>query len=111
MVDITNGKDIFKVTKGAYEDIYKPQGYILLDNDKVQKVEIVNDEPQLSEEELIIQELMEKPLSSWKQKEVIEFCDFFEIDISEAKTPKIAKEIVKQYLDNKFEEKSEELEG
>ena len=97
MVKITNGKEIFEVTRGAFDGIYSRQGYRLLDETK--PAEQGNKQPEKTDDEKFIDELIEKPISQWGKEEIKRFAVLKEIDISETKNANEAKEIIKQFLE------------
>lgn len=97
MVKITNGVNIFEVTKGAYEGIYSRQGYKLFE--KAKPVAEVNKKPELTEDELFCKEIVEKPISNWNKDEVKRFAELNEIDISGTKNANEAKDRIKTFLE------------
>ncbi len=122
MVKITNGVDVVEVTRGAFENIYKSQGFVEADapKDKRHKVEEnpgdnqkhrdeeeeegskepdeLEEEEEESEEQKFVKELEEKPLTSWNKKEIKRYCSIVGIDISGTKSADEAKEIIKNFL-------------
>ena len=105
MVKITNGVDVIKVTRGAFENIYKSQGFVEADAPKEKKQEEGSKEPGELEEETeeyeeqkFVKELEEKPLTSWNKKEIKRYCSIVGIDISGPKSAEEAKEIIKNFL-------------
>lgn len=97
MVKITNFVNTFEVTQGAYDDIFKNQGFELVKEDKEEK-EIV-EETKKTEEEEYIEELMEKPISQWNKEEVKTYASLKNIDISNTKNIGEARNIIKQSID------------
>lgn len=98
MVDITNKVDTYSVTKGAYEDIFKRQGFKPVKEEKEDKKETV-EETKKTDEELYIEELMEKPISQWNKEEVKTYASLKNIDISNTKNIGEARNIIKQSID------------
>ena len=98
MVKITNGVNIFEVTKGAFDEIYSRQGYKPFEKPKAVVAE-VNKEPELTEDELFCKEVAEKPISSWNKDEVKRFAELNEIDISGTKNANEAKSRIKTFLE------------
>lgn len=98
MVDITNKVDTYSVTKGAYEDIFKRQGFKPLEEEKEDKKETV-EETKKTDEEAYIEELMEKPISQWNKEEVKTYASLKNIDISNTKNIGEARNIIKQSID------------
>lgn len=97
MIEVTNGVDTIKVTRGAYEDIFKSQGYHIAEHIKV--------EPESSGEltEDTEDDITEKPISSWSKDECMTFVEENNIDISDANSPKEIKEIIKDFIAGKGE--------
>lgn len=123
MVKITNGVDVIEVTRGAFENIYKSQGFVEADASKEKKQEAkenpednqkprdkeeredvskkadeLEEETEESEEQKFVKELEEKPLTSWNKKEIKRYCSIVGIDISGTKSAEEAKEIIKNFL-------------
>lgn len=99
MVKITNGINVFEVTKGAFDGIYSRQGYRIIDEHKeAAKQPEKPQAPEKTEDEKFCDELVEKPVSQWNKDEVKRFAAIKEIDISETKNAGEAKEIIKGYL-------------
>ena len=97
MVKITNGKNIFEVTRGAFDGIYSRQGYTILNEQVPGQQEI--QEPEKTEDEVFIDEIIEKPLSQWNKDEVKKFAALKGIDISGTKNAGEAKELIKTFLE------------
>lgn len=98
MVDITNKVDTYSVTKGAYEDIFKRQGFKPVKEEKEDKKETV-EETKKTNEEAYIEELMEKPISQWNKQEVKTYASLKNVDISGTKNIGEARNIIKQSID------------
>lgn len=98
MVDITNKVDIYSVTKGAYEDIFKKQGFKPVKEEKEDKKETI-EETKKTDEEAYIEELMEKPISQWNKEEVKTYASLKNVDISNTKNIGEARNIIKQSID------------
>jgi pyruvate/2-oxoglutarate dehydrogenase complex dihydrolipoamide acyltransferase (E2) component len=112
MVKITNGRNTFTVTNGAYESIYKGQGFSIIDEKKQEKktTEKVGPKPEpkpVTTEEPVEEtvseneadDLLSKPVSQWSKNEVKKFAADNGIDISGTKNVSQAKDIIKEYLD------------
>ena len=97
MVKITNGKDIFEVTRGAFDGIYSRQGYTILDEKKDDQ-KVINDDKRTAEDKFV-DELVEKPISQWNKDEVKRFAALKEIDITGTKNAGEAKELIKKFLE------------
>lgn len=98
MVDITNLVNTYSVTKGAYEDIFKRQGFRPVEKEKEDKKETV-EETKKTNEEAYIEELMEKPISQWNKEEVKTYASLKNVDISNTKNIGEARNIIKQSID------------
>lgn len=98
MVDITNLVNTYSVTKGAYEDIFKRQGFKPVEEEKEDKKETV-EETKKTDEEAYIEELMEKPISQWNKEEVKTYASLKNVDISNTKNIGEARNIIKQSID------------
>lgn len=98
MVDITNLVNTYSVTKGAYEDIFKRQGFKPVKEEKEDKKETV-EETKKTDEEAYIEELMEKPISQWNKEEVKTYASLKNVDISNTKNIGEARNIIKQSID------------
>ena len=101
MVKITNGVNVYEVTKGAFDGIYSRQGYRKVEEQPVEDVtpEDVNKEPEKTEDELFIEGILEKPIGQWNKDEVKKFAEIKSIDISGTKNANEAKERIKAFLD------------
>lgn len=101
MVKITNGVNTFEVTRGAFDGIYSRQGYELV-NEKVEaKATEVHETPEKTEDEIFVEEILEKPISQWGKEDIKRFAAIKEIDISGTKNANEAKEIIKSFVDGK----------
>ena len=98
MVDITNSVNTYSVTKGAYEDIFKRQGFKPVKEEKEDKKETV-EEAKKTDEEAYIEELMEKPISQWNKEEVKTYASLKNVDISNTKNIGEARNIIKQSIE------------
>lgn len=102
MVKITNGIDIFEVTHGAYECIYRHQGYQVVDKKDIEcdfGDEIAGKVNKKSADEMFVEELQEKPISQWSKDEVKRYAAIKEIDLTGTKNVTEAKEIIKKNMD------------
>ena len=97
MIKITNGKNVFEVTRGAFDGIYSRQGYTILNEQIPGQQEIK--EPEKTDDEKFIDEIIEKPLSQWNKDEVKRFAALKDIDISGTKNAGEAKELIKTFLE------------
>ena len=97
MVKITNGTNIFEVTRGAFEGIYSRQGYQILDEGvKVSNNPVI---PEKTEDEKFIDVVIEKPISQWSKEEIKRFATLKEIDITGTKNADEARGIIKSFLE------------
>lgn len=99
MVKITNGVNVFEVTRGAFDGIYSRQEYKLVDEKAEAKVPEAPAAPEKSEDDIFVEEILEKPISQWNKEEVKRFAAIKEIDISGTKNANEAKEIIKSFID------------
>ena len=98
MLKITNGVNVFEVTRGAFDGIYSRQGYRVMEEHK----SVVDEQPKApekSEDELFVESVIEKPISQWNKDEVKRFAAIKDIDISGTKNAGEAKEIIKTFLE------------
>jgi len=101
MVKITEGINVFEVTRGAFDGIYSRYGYTIIDEKKAETVVKKGEKPisQKTEDELFAKEVMEKPISQWNKEEVKRFAALKELDITGTKNASEAKTIIKAFLD------------
>jgi hypothetical protein len=100
MVKITNGVNVFEVTRGAFDGIYSRQGYTVIeDKEKIEKQDDKSQTPEKTDDEKFVDEIIEKPLSQWNKDEVKRFAAINDIDISGTKNVGEAKELIKQFLE------------
>lgn len=101
MVKITNGVNVFEVTRGAFDGIYSRQGYTIIEEKKPEDDDKVTNPaaPEKTDDEKFIDEIIEKPLSQWNKDEVKRFAAIKEIDITGTKNAGEAKELIKQFLE------------
>lgn len=98
MVKITNGVNVFEVTRGAFDGIYSRQGYTILDEKNAVAAAETFDVPVKTEDEKFLDEVVEKPVSQWNKEEVKRFAALKEIDITGTKNVNEAKEIIKDFI-------------
>lgn len=99
MVKITNGVNVFEVTRGAFDGIYSRQGYRLIDEKAKTKVSETPVALEKSEDDFFIEEILEKPISQWNKEEVKRFAAIKKINISGTKNANEAKKIIKSFID------------
>lgn len=103
MVKITNGINVFEVSRGAFDGIYSHQGYMIVEP----LPEAISDEinvPEKSEEEKFLEEIIEKPVSQWNKEEVKRFAVLKGIDITGTKNAGEAKAIIMNFIENDSQE-------
>ena len=99
MVKITNGTNVFEVTRGAFDGIYSRQGYVLVDEKKASINTGNTQAPEKTDDEKFLEEIIQKPISQWSNKEIKRFAILKEIDISGTKNATEAKEIIGKFLE------------
>lgn len=97
MVKITNGVDTFEVTNGAFEGIYKHQGFSLV-NAKTKKA-IKPEKVEKTTIEQQIAEILETPLSNWGKNQLKLFTEYHKIDTSDCEKASDVRAKVKAFLD------------
>lgn len=95
MIKITNGTVVCEVTNGAYDRIYKAQGYRPV-VEKAGAPVIHVDQVDAGVDPCA--ELLEKPLSQWNKTEVKTFAETKGIDLAGTKNVNEAKDRIKVYL-------------
>ena len=90
MVTITNGVNTCTVTNSAYENVYKKQGFTIVEDNKNIAHEADTDD--------FSETLLEKPIAQWSKAEVKKFAEENEIDISGTKNANEAKAIIKEWI-------------
>ena len=105
MIKITNGKNVFEVTRGAFDGIYSRQGYTVMESEPVgEQHDETPSAPEKSEDELFIEEILEKPISQWNKDEIKRFAVIKEIDLTGTKNANEAKDLIKAFLEEDEEE-------
>ena len=106
MVKITNGVNVFEVTRGAFDGIYSRQGYTIMNEKAAEGVKTheAPKAPEKTEDEIFVEEILEKPISQWNKDEVKRFAGIKEIDITGTKNANEAKEIIKSFLEAQEQE-------
>lgn len=109
MIKITNGTDVYDVTRGAFETVYKPMGFYEFEGKPAEHVDdIVDDvideqepeaEPEAddgqSEDDVWCNELEKKPIGQWNKTEVKQYASIKGIDITGTKSINEAKDRIK----------------
>lgn len=121
-VKITNGNAEFEVTKAAFKNAFEQQGFRIVDGvnpvihnrfedkfdvnldmeaefDKVEdsKPEMIA-EAELSEDDLFVQGMLEKPISEWTKGELKRVAKIKGIDLSNADSTSKARQIVSKAM-------------
>ena len=123
MVDITNGRAFLTVTKGAFEGIYKHQGYTLVRdysssiqvntgdtvevNDNIPIIETeeaasdnLEETAESDEKSIEMAELLETPIGQWSKEQLKEFAEANNISIDGASTVREVRNIIKDFIDS-----------
>lgn len=101
MIKITNGTDVFEVSRGAYTGIYSKQGYVPVEDVATAGAGNVQP-PEKSDDELFLEEIVETPVSQWSKADLKRFAALKGIDISGTKNAGEAKELVKNWLESEM---------
>jgi hypothetical protein len=105
MVIITNGINEFEVSRGAYESIFRKQGYSIVVDTETEVVENNKDavaaEP-AKQVDKDAEALMEKPISQWTKNEVKSFIDKKRIDVSGITSFNEVKDRVRKYIEEEM---------
>lgn len=99
MVKITNGINVFEVTRGAFDGIYSRQGFTIMDEKKIASKVEDTEIPEKTDDEKFLDEIVEKPISQWNKEEVKRFAALKEIDITGTKNAGEAKVIIKNFIE------------
>lgn len=105
LVKITNGVNIYEVTRGAFDTIYKHQGFRVYGATQETGVAVVGVEEvtegdgEKSDDEIFLEAIVQKPLSQWKKDEVKRYAELKDIDITGTKSANEAKEIIQATLE------------
>lgn len=122
-VKITNGNAEFEVSKAAFENAFEQQGFRIIDgvtpvihnrfedkfdvnfDDMGTELNKVEDskpemivEAELSEDDLFVQEMLEKPISEWTKGELKRVAKIKGIDLSNADSTSKARQIVSKAM-------------
>lgn len=105
MIIITNGINEFEVSRGAYESIFRKQGYSIVVDTETEVVENNKDavvaEP-TKQVDKDAEALMEKPISQWTKNEVKSFIDKKRIDVSGITSFNEVKDRVRKYIEEEM---------
>lgn len=119
MIKITNGVEVYEVTRGAYENSFKNEGFVKLEDiedkvvepvkakkpDVVQEPEVVAEKPveQPAEKKEEVVELTQKPVSEWTKTELKEFAKANKISLKD-KSVEEAKAIIAEFINSTVKE-------
>ena len=111
MIKITNGSEVYQVTNGAYETVYKPMGFVPVEgfvpvdeavveaDDEPEQVasdeEWTDAESEVDEDAAWCDELKKKPIGQWNKAEVKRYAEIRGIDITGTKSINEAKDRIK----------------
>ena len=109
MIKITNGTEIYEVTRGAFETVYKPMGFYEFEGKHIEHVDdvvedVVEDvadgpeqevDDEQSEDDALCEELEKKPIGQWNKAEVKQYASIKGIDITGTKSINEAKDRIK----------------
>lgn len=100
MVKITNGISTFSVTSGAFESIFKHQGYKKVEEPKKEQQSAerngeVDGGDDMAE---FVEAMVEKPIAQWTASETKDFAKAKGINIAGTKNVAEAKEIIKKHI-------------
>lgn len=107
MIKITNGVNEFLVPEGAYEHMFKQQGYTIVGDEPEIGVEVEPEAEdfQPNEVEAEVDKLDEKPVSQWSKQELKSYCDKHEISLEGvARTEDVRERVLKFQEQNLIEE-------
>lgn len=105
MVKITNGVNVYEVTSGAYDNIYRHQGYQIVGEKKEQDFGTEPSETDTkTADEIFVEELQEKPISQWNKDEVKRYATIKGIALTGTKNVNEAKEVIKAAMAAENEE-------
>lgn len=102
MVKITNGVSAFEVTRGAFDGIYSKQGYSIVKDAKPASLQasVYISNGSKTDDELFVEDIIEKPVSQWNKEEVKRFAGIKGIDITGTKNVTEAKNIIKGFIES-----------
>ena len=109
MIKITNGTEIYEVTRGAFETVYKPMGFYEFKGKHAEHVDdvaedVVEDaedeheqeaDDKQSDEDAWCDELEKKPIGQWNKAEVKQYASIKGVDITGTKSINEAKDRIK----------------
>lgn len=118
MIKIANGTEVYEVTRGAFENSFKNQGFVKLEDivvkseeakkpdviqEPVVKVEEQVEQPNENEDKEEVTELTQKPISEWTKAEIKEFAKANKISLKD-KSVEEAKAIIAEFINSTVKE-------
>lgn len=97
MVTITNGKTTMGVTRGAYNSIYKSQGYREVEARKVDNG--LGGAAGVTDDDAFVASMRIKPIAQWNKADTKRFAALVGVDISGTANANEAKERIRVWLD------------
>ena len=108
MIKITNGSEVYEVTSGAFESIYKPMGFYpfseaaehaeaepIAEEPAEQEPEVEQEVEEVDPDEAFCEEIAKKPIGQWNKAEVKRYASVKGIDISGTKSINEARDRIK----------------
>lgn len=93
MVNIMKGEHTVKVSRQSYETMFKKNGYVIVDENKQNIDDIVEDE-QIEEDDSVDT----IPISEMNKKQLMEYAEKHNIDTSKAKNVSEARQIIQKAI-------------
>ena len=93
MVKIMKGEHIVKVSRNSYETMFKQNGYVIVDENKQNIDDIVEDE-QIEEDDSVDT----IPISEMNKEQLMEYAEKHNIDTSKAKNVREARQIIQKAI-------------
>lgn len=99
MLKITDGVHTIEVPTGAYEGIFKRQGYrVVSDGDSAVATNGDSHDGGDNGDDVFVSSMHEKPLSQWSKEEVKRYAAINGINIAGTKNPTEAKQLIKIFM-------------
>lgn len=96
MVRARKGEHYIKVSKSAYDSIFKKKGYRLVgETKKINKEEVVDDFAEEAEHEVVETEV---PVSEMNKEQLMKYAEEHNIDTSSAKNVREARQIIQNAI-------------
>jgi hypothetical protein len=93
MVNIMKGEHTVKVSRQSYETMFKKNGYVIVDENKQNIDDIVEDE-QIEEDDSVDT----IPISEMNKEQLMEYAEKHNIDTSKAKNVREARQIIQKAI-------------